>query len=63
MSFEYPKFYSFPPFFTLQPAAETRQQQLNLWKDFVVSYCAHHKITEIVVASALESPLFRNNGM
>ena len=37
-AFEYPKLYSFPPFFTLQPVAETRDKQLEAWTALVLSY-------------------------
>jgi hypothetical protein len=36
---EWPWQYSFPPFFTLQPHAPTREKQLEAWKHLVLSYC------------------------
>ena len=36
---DWPWQYSFPPFFTLQPHAPTREKQIQAWKYLVISYC------------------------
>eukprot|EP00760_Papus_ankaliazontas_P028639 PhM_4_TR3821/c0_g1_i1/m.43845/K12189/VPS25, EAP20; ESCRT-II complex subunit VPS25 len=36
----YPRFYSLPPFFTLQPVAATRQKQMDLWCEVLSIYCS-----------------------
>ena len=33
-----------PSPFRLQPVRETRDRQLQLWKDLIVAYCRHHKV-------------------
>ena len=37
-SFTPPECWSFPPFFTLQPVAATRDKQLTLWTDLVLDW-------------------------
>ncbi|KAL7737879.1 hypothetical protein ACLKA6_006254 [Drosophila palustris] len=39
--FQWPWEYTFPPFFTLQPHEETRQQQLKVWSDLFLKYLKH----------------------
>lgn len=56
-SFEYPEFYSFPPFFTIQPVEATRQKQLALWRELVLNYHTRHKLKTLVVH---ECPLWNN---
>ncbi|MDP2436161.1 MAG: vacuolar protein-sorting-associated protein 25 [archaeon] len=58
--FQFPSFYDFPPFFTVQPVRATRQQQEKLWADLVLAYCQHFKIYTLDVDAAASSPLFRN---
>ncbi|KAI0155308.1 ESCRT-II complex, vps25 subunit [Xylariaceae sp. FL1272] len=43
-SFEYPREYSFPPFFTRQPNLSTRHAQHVKWASLILSYCAFHRI-------------------
>ena len=58
--YQYPEFYSFPPFFTLQENPATRQKQLDLWVDHVVKYANAHNVQEILTPSASNLPLFHN---
>jgi ESCRT-II complex subunit VPS25 len=59
--YQFPEFYSFPPFFTLQDNPITRQKQLDLWVDHVIKYTTTHKITELLPTSSSQSlPLFNN---
>ena len=39
-SFSLPEYYDFPPFFTVQPNANTRAKQLRLWSELIVAYAA-----------------------
>jgi ESCRT-II complex subunit VPS25 len=56
--FEYPEFYSFPPFFTIQPILATRAKQLALWRELILNYHTHNKIRTLVVH---ECPLWKNS--
>eukprot|EP00127_Corallochytrium_limacisporum_P002643 Clim_evm79s134 gene=Clim_evmTU79s134 len=58
--FEWPQFYGFPPFFTLQPNHVTREKQIELWCDLVLSYCRHHGIFKVNVADLAAKDLFHN---
>lgn len=58
--FVFPKSYNFPPFFSSQPTALTRQAQLRKWSIFLQKYCRHHRIYQITIIEALETPLFHN---
>jgi len=42
-----PDFWSFKPFYTLQPVAETREKQLNCWCSLILSYCSFHNINRL----------------
>ncbi|GAX78043.1 hypothetical protein CEUSTIGMA_g5485.t1 [Chlamydomonas eustigma] len=48
-AFPYPSFFSFPPYFTLQPVKETRDKQSTLWGELILSFCKHFKIFIIAV--------------
>ena len=61
--FKFPWQYSFPPFFTLQPHAETRAKQLSAWRSLVLDYCQHGGIAAVDVADLARSPLFRNDAI
>jgi len=58
--FEYPEFYSFPPFFTIQPVEATRQKQLALWRELILKYHTQHKLKTLVVH---ECPLWKNESI
>lgn len=57
-AFEWPSHFQFRPFFTLQPVQETREKQLKLWRELVLSYHEHHRL--YVLASTASDELFRN---
>ncbi|XP_030377246.1 vacuolar protein-sorting-associated protein 25 [Scaptodrosophila lebanonensis] len=60
--FEWPWEYTFPPFFTLQPHEETRQQQLKVWSDLFLKYLKHsNKFTLNINEQDL--PLFHNESL
>lgn len=59
-SFTSPAFYSFKPFFTLQPVAQTREKQLKLWRELIISYYANTSNGSRMV-DPFSFPLFRND--
>jgi len=63
LEFQFPWQYTFPPFFTLQPHAETRAKQLSAWRSLVLDYCQHGGIVAVDVAHLARSPLFRNDAI
>ena len=63
-AFEWPKHYSFPPFFSRQPNAETNAARMQMWKDLILGYCRHHRIFVLNVReSVATSPLFGNEAI
>uniref|UniRef100_A0A7S1Y122 ESCRT-II complex subunit VPS25 n=1 Tax=Grammatophora oceanica TaxID=210454 RepID=A0A7S1Y122_9STRA len=58
--FEFPEFYSFPPFFTIQPVLETRAKQMALWRELILSYHTSLKIKTLVVH---DCPLWQNKAI
>lgn len=56
-AFQYPEFYSFPPFFTIQPVLSTREKQLALWRELILRYHTENKIPTLVVH---DCPLWKN---
>lgn len=57
---EWPWQYNFPPFYTLQPNADTRIKQLDAWCDLVQTYCKQHRLFQIDTTSAQKLELFSN---
>ncbi|PWA45837.1 E2F/DP family protein [Artemisia annua] len=53
-----PHFYNYPPYFTLQPVRETREKQIQLWKELILDYCRTQKI--FVIGLEQDFPLFTN---
>ncbi|GMH84551.1 hypothetical protein TrVE_jg13791 [Triparma verrucosa] len=58
--FEFPEYYSFPPFFTIQPVSATRQKQLALWRDLILKYHTANKEKTLVVH---DCTLWKNEGI
>lgn len=58
--YDFPWEYNFPPFFTIQPNADTRNAQMQAWRSLVVGYCTSKKIYSMEVTDALNHPLFQN---
>ncbi|CAB9508614.1 protein sorting-associated protein 25 [Seminavis robusta] len=58
--FEYPEFYSFPPFFTIQPVLSTREKQMALWQELILRYHTEKKIKTLVVH---DCPLWKNESI
>jgi len=62
-SFRFPREYSFPPFFTVQPNLATRHAQFAKWFALIRAYCRHHRIYRLSAANPAASgapDLFRN---
>lgn len=57
-NFKLPNFFNYPPYFTLQPVRETREKQVNLWKELIIEYCRSQKI--FVIGMEEDFPLFKN---
>jgi len=55
--FQFPQFFDFPPFFTIQPVLATREKQLALWRELILSYHTHHRIQTLKV---YDCPLWKN---
>jgi ESCRT-II complex subunit VPS25 len=56
--FQFPEFYSFPPFFTIQPNVTTREKQMGLWRELILSYHTNLKIKMLIVH---DCPLWKND--
>ena len=54
---QFPEFYSFPPFFTIQPVLSTREKQMGLWRELILRYHTDRKIKTLVVH---DCPLWKN---
>jgi len=54
---QFPEFYSFPPFFTIQPVLSTREKQMGLWRELILRYHTSLKIKTLVVH---DCPLWKN---
>ncbi|KAF8028265.1 hypothetical protein BT93_E1004 [Corymbia citriodora subsp. variegata] len=57
-NFKLPPFFNYPPYFTLQPVRDTREKQVQLWKELILDYCKTQKI--FVIGLEEEFPLFSN---
>jgi len=58
--FNWPWEYSFPPFFTIQPHADSREIQIKTWADLVLKFHKHNK-QAILNVNDENSELFNNN--
>ncbi|KAJ6797423.1 vacuolar protein sorting-associated protein 25 [Iris pallida] len=56
--FKLPNFFHYPPYFTLQPVRETREKQVQLWKELILDYCRSQKI--FIIGLEEEFALFSN---
>ncbi|KAJ6714755.1 VACUOLAR PROTEIN SORTING-ASSOCIATED PROTEIN VPS25 [Salix viminalis] len=68
--FKLPQFFNYPPYFTYsptllllsnfgRPVRDTREKQVQLWKEFILDYCRTQKI--FVIELEEEFPLFSNH--
>ncbi|KAI0199836.1 ESCRT-II complex, vps25 subunit [Astrocystis sublimbata] len=58
--FVYPREWSFPPFFTRQPNANTRHAQDAKWASLVLAYCSFHRVYKLGLSSPAADELFHN---
>ncbi|XP_051129676.1 vacuolar protein sorting-associated protein 25 [Andrographis paniculata] len=56
--FRLPHFFNYPPYFTLQPVRDTREKQVQLWKELILDYCRTQKVFTIGLDE--DFPLFSN---
>ncbi|XP_021851888.1 vacuolar protein sorting-associated protein 25 isoform X2 [Spinacia oleracea] len=56
--FKLPNFFNYPPYFTLQPVRDTREKQIQLWKELVLEFCRSQKI--FIISLEEDFPLFSN---
>jgi len=60
--YAFPSFYSYPPYFTVQPIPETFAKQKALWHSLILDYCTHKALHILdVFDDSLE--LFRNKSI
>eukprot|EP00249_Psilotum_nudum_P009621 c22049_g1_i1 orf=550-1113(-) len=59
--FHLPYFYNYPPYFTLQPVHDTRNKQIQLWKELILKYCKYHKV--FIIDLEEDFPLFVNTSI
>lgn len=55
-----PPHFELPPFFTLQPVAETRAEQLVLWRTCVLAHCRAHNLASLTLSGESVGPPFEN---
>ncbi|KAF7026517.1 hypothetical protein CFC21_038628 [Triticum aestivum] len=58
VDFKLPHFFNYPPYFTLQPVRETREKQVQLWKELILDYCRSQKM--YIISLEEDFPLFSN---
>eukprot|EP00123_Amoebidium_parasiticum_P000835 comp11734_c0_seq1/m.6321 comp11734_c0_seq1/g.6321 ORF comp11734_c0_seq1/g.6321 comp11734_c0_seq1/m.6321 type:complete len:184 (-) comp11734_c0_seq1:78-629(-) len=62
-TFTWPSVYTFPPFFTLQPNAETRSKQVTAWCQMIKDYYRAKGLYELSVQQARNEELFNNEAI
>lgn len=60
-SFNFPREYYFPPFFTRQTNLTTHHAQMMKWSSLILSYCRHHRIFKLSL-SGIGSGSSNSNG-
>ncbi|XP_050263450.1 mitogen-activated protein kinase 20-like isoform X2 [Quercus robur] len=59
--FKLPHFFNYPPYFILQPVRDTREKQVQCWKDLILDYCRTQKI--FVIGLEEDFLLFSNSAI
>ncbi|MCJ1236510.1 hypothetical protein MMC14_004491 [Varicellaria rhodocarpa] len=59
-TFTFPRDYTFPPFWSIQPTFATRQDQFQKWSSLIQAYCRQKRILRLMLVDALNTPLFHN---
>ncbi|KAK7953767.1 ESCRT-II complex- vps25 subunit [Apiospora saccharicola] len=54
-TFDFPREYHFPPFFTRQTNVNTRRAQLEKWSSLILAYCAHHRLYKLSLSASAAS--------
>lgn len=64
-SFAFPPWHQYPPLYTIQPCARTRERQLYLWRRLILDYCEHFWILTLRLydAESPQMPLFCNRAI
>ena len=62
-NFKFPEIYNFPPFWTLQPAMESRRRQCEIWCDIILQWTKANDLKQVVVADLQKTPLFKNQSI
>ncbi|KAK8136509.1 hypothetical protein PG984_004449 [Apiospora sp. TS-2023a] len=60
-TFDFPREYHFPPFFTRQTNVNTRRAQLEKWSSLILAYCAHHRLYKLSLSASAASNSDSNN--
>ncbi|XP_041975305.1 vacuolar protein-sorting-associated protein 25-like isoform X2 [Aricia agestis] len=63
MSITLPWQYNFPPFFTIQPQAETRAKQLEAWEHLITDYFKATKQSTIDIREIQNISIFNNESI
>lgn len=61
--FEFPAFFDYPPYFTLQPNADTCDRQSVAWQALILQYCLSQKVFIVSTAGGDQLPLFVNSSI
>ncbi|KFX99909.1 hypothetical protein O988_03604 [Pseudogymnoascus sp. VKM F-3808] len=59
-TFEFPAFYSFPPFFSPQPSTTTEHARRSKWSSLILAYCRQKKLWKLTLVDAIDTDLFWN---
>ncbi|XP_065200693.1 vacuolar protein-sorting-associated protein 25 [Planococcus citri] len=60
---QWPWQYNFPPFFTIQPNAETRKKQLEAWRSLILSYFKQTNQHLLDLSNISNLSLFNNSSI
>lgn len=58
--FFFPKSYTYPPLWNIQPICATRERQFQRWSGIILAYCRHSRIWRLRPVEMLDTPLFHN---
>mmetsp|Transcript_31339 Transcript_31339/g.35669 ORF Transcript_31339/g.35669 Transcript_31339/m.35669 type:complete len:181 (+) Transcript_31339:32-574(+) len=58
--FQFPDYFNWPCFFTIQPNLTTRKRQMEQWNDLIASYSKEKKIFKFNIDDSVDSELFSN---
>ena len=58
--FQFPKSYTHPPMWDMQPVVATRQRQYKRWSGIIQAYCRYNRIWRLNLVEIVDTPLFCN---